>query len=257
MTNENHKWTYVYITGKYIGEGWWLKISDLNELMLMHEIKDTSRVAKALKYGDHDTLGMAAIFTARREETSMTMGLSSIMSRALDNQINDIENGPLLFNENGGYNTLLTLNSDIEILATHISDSCYFRNLPDLTSDKKEAETELDITKYLDTALGIVAPNGDFIQAPFCGHKDCAEKIIKEKGWMKEFNDNNDCFYSDFLVFNKGYAIIDAPDARHINLQGISEKFTNAQKNTIYDKLYPFDKALANSIFKEEEIEKD
>jgi hypothetical protein len=76
----------------------------------------------------------------------------------------------------------------------------------------------LKANKY-DNNYGWLSPSGEFTSADFGYHLDCADSIIKDYGWTDEYNEwmrnnisvHNNGFAGDFLVYSKGWVLIDNP----------------------------------------------
>ena len=247
MANDKREWTFVYVTGKYVAEGWRLLIRTPEELMAYHEIVDTGRVADAFSNKKtHSKLGTAAEMRAQANGTSWVGGLASLMADALTKQLEYVQETPLIFNEGGGY---CFLDKNTEVLKEITKDSLSFRDLP---GEDFEDSKEKEVTYHLNEALGFVAPNGYYTHAKWGEHHIVAESIVEAKGWEQAFRQGEYPSAEDFLLYTKNYAIITAPDTKKIQVLRNGAGLTKRQRDTLYGKIVDYDKRLAETIFKED-----
>ncbi|MBQ7277482.1 MAG: hypothetical protein IJS58_09600 [Bacilli bacterium] len=80
---------------------------------------------------------------------------------------------------------------------------------------------------------GFINPMGDFSQEDWGEHENLAYRIIQEKNWEDEWvKEGGTCV--DFLVFNKHYVLIHAPNIVDINVT-YNGKMTKKQREFLYD----------------------
>lgn len=74
------------------------------------------------------------------------------------------------------------------------------------SSDIKKEEPEKEPLGY-----GWVSPSGEFIPSPWGTHEESAWEICKKKSWDKLQDKSRHLLCRDYLVFEKGYVLIDNP----------------------------------------------
>lgn len=96
-----------------------------------------------------------------------------------------------------------------------------------------------------DTAgeFGWLSPIGDFRKSPFGCHEECAEWIVEDNHFGKEYDEwyddkldkGLDCLHKDFLIEVKGYVLIHNPSNSGGYVVSHGNRLTKAQKDFLYD----------------------
>ena len=96
---------------------------------------------------------------------------------------------------------------------------------------------------------GFIAPNGNYIQVPWGEHTEWAFEYLDLNNIYNDFYHSEYDYPVDYLVYEKGFILIDSPAYGTPSVTISKEKpITNAQRETLYDYymwLGQLDKAIA------------
>lgn len=101
------------------------------------------------------------------------------------------------------------------------------------TSESKEEDEEEKIQDY-----GWLSPSGEYVESGFGTHEESAINIIKDKGWKAEYDalyEKQFMLARDFLVNNKGYALLHNPFVLGPTKVEEPTRLTKAQKEFLFD----------------------
>ena len=88
-----------------------------------------------------------------------------------------------------------------------------------------------DICEY-----GFITPNGEYISVPWGEHTEWAYQYIDLNNIYEDFYYSNYDYPVDYLVYDKGFILIDSPGYGIPNITIPKEKsVTEAQRETLYD----------------------
>ena len=125
---------------------------------------------------------------------------------------------------------------------------------------QKESDEEFVQEELVEETLsyGWLAPNGDFVESGWGTHEESAIAIIKEKNWKKEYDDtrmtSDDLILArDFLVFNKGYALIHNPIGIGFTKVQEPKRLTKKQREFLFDYFTKEGNSRLASYYLEEE----
>lgn len=98
------QWKFIKSNG-----GWWLVISDINQLLAWNDATSDKYGKAILPETDNDErytkVKQLAKILAENKQSSLLEGMASVASLCLESKLNDLVNGYTLYiNENGGYN---------------------------------------------------------------------------------------------------------------------------------------------------------
>lgn len=103
---------------------------------------------------------------------------------------------------------------------------------------------------------GWLSPSGEFIPGDWGEHEGVAHKIIKDKGWEKEFWEKDKHHFGvarDFLCEQKGYCLIHNPSLYGRTQVTALKEYTKAQKEFLFDYFSKIgDSMMANSFYRDD-----
>lgn len=141
----------------------------------------------------------------------------------------------------------------------------YLRSMGAL-NQKSEPEYQSEDSTENETAdcdfehWGWLAPDGKYTRARFGDHEKVALEILNEKDWYQDYY-QKECMSAtcdvylanDYLVNEKGYALLHNPYGYGNTLLSAPKRLTKAQKEFLYDYfMHEGNTGMANSLYKDE-----
>ena len=214
-------------------EGWWLKISNADELADYYE-KDqriNNVMTEYINNEKHKSQLTEAIeqYSANRKLT-IWQGATNFTMMVAEKQLECIRKyGAIYINCVGGYHMMSK--DDVEYAT--VKRNCL--RFPKEGEIVEEIEIKISEKTSIDEEYGFLSPNGKFFDGEWSTHADLAREIIKDNGWeLENVYEQNAAI--NYLVKRKGYILVHNPSrmADCLVVQNKNENITDEQKDFLY-----------------------
>ena len=219
-------------------QGWWLKITNVEELT--NYIEETTGVyddvLREYMYDKHySKVTQAVVMNAERKHLTILDGIRDFRTMVALQQLESIqEYGGIYVNSVGGYHHCHE--SDVEY-GYIVRDVLVFPKDSDepnvIELKNKESKEKKE--------FGWLSPTGDFMEATWGTHDEAAKEIITVNSWEDEHfawhikkTINKFGSYRDFLTEVKGYALVHDPSINSGYIVTHEKPLTKKQKEFLY-----------------------
>lgn len=117
----------------------------------------------------------------------------------------------------------------------------HYQNFINGIMPKGSNTEQSDVKKSETKPFGWLSPSGTFCESDFGTHEESAKKICKEKRFQRDEwvidekrNPMKMVLYRDFLIYEKGYALIHNPTGEKGYIVSHQKPLTKKQKNFLY-----------------------
>lgn len=236
------KFTFVLKDKGTGNEGWWLKVSNADELADYYELERNydNVIANCINGNEDDNRTRAIKMYSEKNSLSLLQGMVGFRQMVASNQLKSIhEDGCIYINKVGGYHGCY---NDVEY-ATVIRNKLQFPKDGDL--DIKPVE------KTKDEEYGFLSPSGKFYEGKWGTHAELAIEIIEDNNWNNEVKRISGQNVAINFLLEKGFILIHDPSSKDYIVVNKDEA-TKEQKEFLYQYFINVGNAYVANQYKED-----